>query len=505
MTGATAERWAPEHVVAMAPDVAAAAAGRTMAVPSRWAATGADVEAVWGLCRGSGAEPYQVAVELAEPAYRCTCPSRKLPCKHALGLLLLWANGHVAEAARPLFVGEWVARRAARTAASAARDADPGGDPPDDAELDLGPAAARRVTRAANGGDHPEGAGKPDKRAMERAARVAAGLAELDRWVADRVRGGLTDPALASYATWDQVAARLVDAQAPALANRVRRLAGAVGTRPGWHEHVLAEFGVLHVLAVAGRRVADLAAADTDDDHDDNHGGWPAPGARGVGGDGLDGSGAALADSVRTAVGWQLRQADVLDRPPVTDTWHVCGRSDVLEDRIVVRRTWLRGVTTRRWALLLSFAAYGQSLGGEPVPGTLLRADLHSYPGAVPLRALIGVVHESGALDESGPPASTVVEACAGVGAALAAELWLERHPFTVRAAPTFAGQGWALTDAGGSLPIAGTPDGLAVLVACTGGRPASITAEWTPEGVVPLTVHLPSGAVDVGPRGGWR
>ena len=499
MTGSTAERWAPEHVVAMAPDFAAAAAGRTMAVPSRWAATGADVGAVWGLCRGSGAEPYQVAIELAEPAYRCTCPSRKLPCKHALGLLLLWANGHVAETARPLFVGEWVAKRAARTATLPARDADPGGDPPDDAELDLGPAAARRVTRPASGGDHPDGPGKPDKRAMDRAARVAAGLAELDRWVTDRIRGGLTDPALASYATWDQVAARLVDAQAPALANRVRRLAGAVGTRPGWHEHVLAELGVLHVLAVAGRRVAELAGSDTGDTGDDRVSGSAA------GIDAIDSSGAALADSVRTAVGWQLRQADVLDRPPVTDTWHVCGRSDVLEDRIVVRRTWLRGVTSRRWALLLSFAAYGQSLGGEPAPGTLLRADLHTYPGAVPLRALVGVVHESGALDERGPPAATIVEACAGVGAALAAEPWLERHPLTVLAAPTFAGQRWALTDAGGSLPIAGPPDGLAVLVACTAGRPASITAEWTPEGVVPLTVHLPSGAVDDGPRGGWR
>ena len=64
MTGATAARWAPEHVVALAPDIAAAAAGRTMAVPSHWAATGCDTEAVWGLCRGSGAEPYQVAVEL---------------------------------------------------------------------------------------------------------------------------------------------------------------------------------------------------------------------------------------------------------------------------------------------------------------------------------------------------------------------------------------------------------------------------------------------------------
>ena len=32
---------------------------------------------------------------------------------------------------------------------------------------------------------------------------MAAGLAELDRWLDDRLRTGLADPSLASYKTWD--------------------------------------------------------------------------------------------------------------------------------------------------------------------------------------------------------------------------------------------------------------------------------------------------------------
>jgi uncharacterized Zn finger protein len=28
---------------------------------------------------------YQIRVDLGEFAYNCTCPSRKLPCKHVLG------------------------------------------------------------------------------------------------------------------------------------------------------------------------------------------------------------------------------------------------------------------------------------------------------------------------------------------------------------------------------------------------------------------------------------
>ena len=220
--------WAPEHVVAMAPDRAAAAAARALALPARWSATGADDEAVWGVCRGSGAEPYQIAIELAEPAFRCSCPSRKLPCKHVLALLLLWANGHVPSLTRPGVVANWLAARAARSAAGAARQTNVV--EPTDADDDSADTHTDRRPPTEGPASPPPG---PDKRALERAARVAAGLGELDRWVCDRVRTGLTDPALATYAPWDQVAARLVDAQAPALANRVRRLAGAVGTRAG--------------------------------------------------------------------------------------------------------------------------------------------------------------------------------------------------------------------------------------------------------------------------------
>ena len=102
---------------------------------------------------------------------------------------------------------------------------------------------------------------------------------------------------------------------AGALANRVRRLAGLVGARPDWHELVLAELGVLHLLAEAGQRLGDL----------------PAP----------------LADAVATACGWQVRQSDVLSGVPDTDEWIVAGRSDTREDRIEVRRTWLYGETSR--------------------------------------------------------------------------------------------------------------------------------------------------------------
>src|SRR5688572_24678136 len=180
-------------VEGLAPDAASVTAARKLARPAPWSQTGHDERAVWGLCKGSGARPYQAQVEFAGPAYRCSCPSRKVPCKHALGLLLLWAQGEVASAPEPEWVRAWIAERAKRAER-------PAGAPPRDSE-----AAARR--------------------AEQRAERVAAGAAELREWLVDRIRTGLGGAATGGAEELYGVAARMVDAQAPGLASGLRRAA----------------------------------------------------------------------------------------------------------------------------------------------------------------------------------------------------------------------------------------------------------------------------------------
>jgi hypothetical protein len=258
----------------------------------------------------------------------------------------------------------------------------------------------------------------------------------------------------------------LIDAQVGGLANRVRRLAGLVGAHPDWHSRVLAELGVLHLLAVSGRHLGTLPPQ--------------------------------LADSVAAAIGWQVRQADVFAGVPETDHWAVMGRSDTREDRIEVRRIWLRGQRTGAWAMLLSFAAYQQTLDDSLAVGTQVHADVFRYPGACALRVLVGPRHgePQPALVVSG---ASIAEACTQIGRAISAEPWLERYPVCVVAAPTRVDGRWMLTDATGSLPLV---EGVAVstLLACSAGRPSTITAEWSVAGMIPLTVHAPDRAVDIGP-----
>lgn len=132
-------RWTADQVLALAPDAASRKAGSKLGAAGPWSEAGSSDEGtVWGLCKGSGSKPYQTVIDLADasgPAYKCSCPSRKFPCKHALGLLLLWAGGDgvVPEGQAPDWAEQWLAgrrqraqeKRAAGPAGSSGAAADP--------------------------------------------------------------------------------------------------------------------------------------------------------------------------------------------------------------------------------------------------------------------------------------------------------------------------------------------------------------------------------------------
>ena len=322
-------------MLALAPDSAASIAARRLAHPGPWSQTGTAADLLWGSCAGSGATPYRTIVDRSGPATTCTCPSRKLPCKHALGLLLLWATGAVPdlEPAAPDALA-WKEARDARAASAATRR----------------PRGERDEQAAA-------------KRAEQRAGRVGAGLEELEMWLRDQVRSGLS-AAAGTYGHADAVAARMVDAQAPGIAGMLRRLSTVPASGDGWPERLLAGYGRLHLLARAHRQ--------------------------------LDALPGGLVATVRSHIGYPVTRESVLAEPAVTDDWLVLGTRDLLDGAIPARRIWLRGHDSGRFALLLIFdpsGGFGDSPDAALVPGTAVRADLHFYPGRPPLRAVVGQRH----------------------------------------------------------------------------------------------------------------
>ncbi len=440
-------------MLALSPDSSSSTAGRKLASPGPWrsAAACAQPPALWGLCAGSGSKPYQTVVDLTGPAFSCSCPSRKFPCKHALGLLLLWSSGQLPDEASPAgFADTWLSARAAKVV-KAAKAADGENHPADETGAPADPLAAQ-------------------KRAEKRASRITAGVAELDQWLRDLVRTGLAGAGRAGHELTDVVAARLVDAQAPGLATAVRRFPAVVASGEGWAGRLLEELAMVRLLTVAHQRVDDLPEA--------------------------------LAATVRTRVGYPVKVEDVLRAPAVRDRWDVLSLRDAVDDRLIVRRVSLRGSRTGRVAVVLSFAPSGQPLDASLVPGTCVDADVHFYPGAYPLRAVMGVQHdEPGPLSE--PLGCSVVEAEQAWGAALAADPWTTAVPVLLGdVAPQVSGdastRGWFLVDPAGDRLGLRAGDALWTLLAVSGGRRVTVMGDCTTDGFDVAAVLFPHRLVSV-------
>jgi hypothetical protein len=421
-------RWSTEQVLALATDAPSQHAAARLAGRAHWSGAGAAGHVVWGLCAGSGQNPYQTVVDLSGPAYKCSCPSRKFPCKHALALLLSWVGGAVPETAELAdFAASWVAGRAVLATA-----------PPRTGAVVDERAAARR--------------------AEQRRSRVAAGLSELETWLRDQVHAGLSGSG--GYRHAERVAARMVDAQAAGVAAALRGTAGIAGSGEDWPARLLTVYAQLHLLVRA---------------HDQ-----------------LDSLPAGLGAVVRAHVGYPVARQDVLASPGISDRWLVLGRRDVLDGSIPVRRIVLRGQRTSRFALLLIFDPRGEFGGNPDamlVPGTALDADLHFYPGQPALRALVGT--RRGEPEPTAEPGSAgdIGRLLDDWADALAKDPWLISWPALLSGTPVPAGPGWQLADASGqavALLTAGSD--VWPLVAISGGRPVTVAGEWSSDGLRPLT-----------------
>lgn len=436
---APAERWTVEQVLALAPDDASRKAGNKLGSAGPWSDTGWDGPgAVWGLCRGSGSKPYRTVVDTTGPAYKCSCPSRKFPCKHALGLLLLRASdeGALPAADPPDWAGEWLEGRRRRAEAAEVRERSEGVEGPA-----AGPADPAAVLR----------------RAERRAGRIGGGVQELERRLTDLVRGGLASAEQSGYGMWEETAARMVDAQAPGLAGRVRELGAIPASGPGWPVRLLEECALLHLL-------------DT---------GWL----------GVDRLPPALAATVRTRVGLPVTAEEV----PVRDHWLVLAQYDTPEGKIVARRIWLYGRESGRTALLLSFGAAGRSPAHALPVGATLDAELTPYRGSGQLRAEPGPRFGAPAPTGPPPPGVTVAGAIAAYGRALGEDPWLDSWPVTLRdVIPVPSGDGWQLADADGDSALPVAPAALSrpalwKLVAVSGGGPLTVFGECGHRGFDPL------------------
>jgi len=408
-------------VESMAPDQASLTAASALAKPTKWLSLAREADLWWGECQGSGANPYRAVVDSGVVGYKCTCPSRKFPCKHSLALMWLSAQNPAAfaEGTTPQWVTEWLGRRRATTddttTAKPKKDIGAAVTTPQDVEED--PATLAKRQEAAR------------KRQETTRAMIRNGLDELDTWIHDQLSSGLTTFTANAADRCRKIAARLNDSKAAAMASRVDELPSRLLALPAEErpDAAIRELGKLVLLSSVWR--ADPVDAQAARD-----------------------------------VGASEKRDDVLSDDAalrVTGHWEVAGEQiRNRRDGLVSHSTWFLRLdaddTAPRFALLLDF--YPASSGRPEssfTTGTQYDATMVYYPSRAPLRALALDMRETPDLRPW--PAATGDDPLVDVCKTLDVVPWQQDTPLLLPPGHvvTAGDAAWWRVDSGAGLPIA--------------------------------------------------
>ncbi len=427
-----------EHILTLAPDAGTAQRAKSVAHAQRWHTIEGNGRAIWGTL-GDPNAPYRIAVDFERMGFLCSCPVRRQPCKHGIGLLLLFSKAnHLFQLVEtpPTWLADWLKKRsekAEKTSAEAAPSRSP--------EAETALAEKRKQNR--------------EKRILQ----MAAGLAELESWLLDLFRQGLATLEGQATSYFNDLAARMVDAKLGTLARRIRQLP-LLMTEANWHEKILSELGEIYLLLRAFQRMETL----------------PEP----------------LQDDLLSLAGVNFKKEDILNLEAIGDHWLVVGQTEEAEDgNLLARRTWLIGEGTEKTALLLDFSWGGQGFEVMFKQGTVLKAEVVFYPSAWPQRAILKKFEYSEAafsLRNGHPKLATFADAYAG---ALAENPWLGRFPaFLENVVPIFHQKQFVLVDSERKqLPL--DTDELKgwKMVALSCGRPIGVFGTWDGDLFTPLSV----------------
>lgn len=390
-------------IEALAPDQSSLKAAAGLMKPAKWSGAGvsSDGQLIWAACAGSGANPYRVIADIADLGNKCTCPSRKFPCKHVLALLWMRADDSLsfAPAETPDWVSEWLGRRrktsgtttpaTATTAAAkdmrAATIAEP--EAPEDPK-----AIARRAAAA-------------EKRAVETELALRDAVDALEGWIADQLRLGLASFIDDATARCRRIAARLVDGKAAALAGRIDELPARLLALPTGDRvrGAVIELGKLVLLARAYRAEPKNA-------------------------------------EVRRTINAAENREALLENPEtlrVTSTWEVLGEKvETRRDGLVSQTSWLLNLGSEgpRFAVLLDFyPASAGKRGSVFAAGEQFDGELAFYLAKHPERAVLlsKTSRDNGSLGWPAPEQTSVASA---LSARLEDEPWLTEAPLLLPA-----------------------------------------------------------------------
>ncbi|MCA9925354.1 MAG: hypothetical protein KC421_23435, partial [Anaerolineales bacterium] len=295
-------QWTEAQRLGLAPDTFTIRAGRGSASPEKWHSVGRSTDVAWGLFPNRDKPPFQSSIQFDDMTMACSCNSQKSPCRHTLALLLLLAESpdvfDTAVSPPPWLTAQQKRQQQQTQRRQSAAD--------DAAKMNL----------------------------------LHSGMKELDLWLRDLIRHGLADLPGRSKLYWTQMADRMIDAEAPAIAQTLRDMAAIPVKQADWPDRILRQLGRLFLI-VQGFNQWNHLPPETQTD-------------------------------LQTAVG---RLPTRFDNRPINDSWLVLGRTVTTINKRLRPTTWLWGQKHNRPARLVqeirSWQPVSQYATGAQLNGTL--------------------------------------------------------------------------------------------------------------------------------------
>lgn len=323
--------YSQDQILQLAPDDASKKAGLQLANSAKWLIKNCHEKALWGDCQGSGSKPYKTIIDLQNLAFKCSCPSRKFPCKHGLGLFLLYASqqniftkvNELDEA-----IADWINKREAK------------------AEAKEKPKEDKPVDEKAQ-----------QKRIEAREKKIDAGIEELNIWLKDTVRNGIMNVPQSPYQFNQNISTRMIDAQATGLANQLRKINSISFYEEGWQFKLSKQLSLIHFICDAYKNKLSF---------DDI---WQK--------------------ELNTQIGWTITKDEVLNQLSYIDNWVILSKTEEDDGNLTLEKIYLFGKQNKQFALLLNFYAGNQLPENIYSVGSSIHAEICYYPGANSIRAII--------------------------------------------------------------------------------------------------------------------
>jgi hypothetical protein len=437
-----------EQVAALSPDTASLKAGRDLANARKWVGLFYNDRVLWAEIQGSGKDPYRTQIDLVNTGFKCSCPSRKFPCKHGLGAYLLFANDSslfTKTEEEPVWVKDWMDKRVQREEKKVIAETEP-----------VSPEKAAKQSKA------------KEKTQNERFEKIQAGIAELELWLKDMLRTGFISVPEKDYQYWNRTATRLIDAQARGLSVMVKEIGKTnFFAKPiQWQTELIEKTSNLYLLLEAFKTLNTLPSL--------------------------------LQEDIKNLVGVSKTQKEVLDSASESfkDQWLILAkqRFDVEDENLTGQRQWLYGLKTGKTALLLDFTFGNAPIKNSFIPGTVLNAELVFYPSNYPLRAAIKSQGSNSTDYAQKPPFLQSWQEWQNAYAnALVQQPWLEYLPAHIAQLSLISHQKqWLLVDESNhAKPIVLPEEKIYELLALLGGQKTDFTLITSLKTIEPVGIWL--------------